>query len=269
MNKTEKHKNDLIDIFSSFIDNGDEKELIKYLLDNSNLPGRRANLELGKAFVDIIEGLLEEFSDQVWILLEKLLKYTPDKAPTNNPLEFLPFCATWALGIFGIKSKQNYRNSISKIKSLANDSRWRMREAVAKAIHIMLERNEFELINELEKWIEEEEWLLMRAVATGLASPRILKKKAQKALRLHELIFNQIIRTSPQKNEEFMVLRKGLGYSLSVVVQAIPEDGFKFMDQFTRSENKNIIWILKQNLKKNRLIKNHPLEVKSTLKKLN
>jgi len=127
------------------------------------------------------------------------------------------------------------------------------------------------LISELEKWIQEEEWLLMRAVATGLANPSFLgdKEHAQKALRLHELIFDQIIRASYQNSEELIALRKGLGYSLSVVVQAIPEEGFKFMDKFTRSENKNIIWILKQNLKKNRLIKNHPLEVKSTIKKLN
>lgn len=66
-----------------------------------------------------------------------------------------------------------------------------------------------------------------------------------------------------------MVLRKGLGYSLSVVVQAIPDDGFKFMEKFAPSENKNIIWILKENLKKNRLTKNYPREVKSVIKKLN
>lgn len=201
MNKTEKHKNDLIEIFSSFINNGDEKELIKYLLENSNLPGKRANLELGKAFVDIIEGLLREFNDQIWILLEKLLNYTPDKAPTNNPLEFLPFCATWALGIYGTKSEQNYFDSIYKIKSLSNDSRWRMREAIAKAIHIILERKEFGLIRELKEWIKEKEWLMMRAVATGLASPKVLRDKenAQEALKLHELIFNQIMKISYQK----------------------------------------------------------------------
>jgi hypothetical protein len=37
MNKTEKHKRDLIEIFSDFVKTGDDKTLIKYLINNSNL----------------------------------------------------------------------------------------------------------------------------------------------------------------------------------------------------------------------------------------
>ncbi|MFX0086394.1 MAG: hypothetical protein ACFFAU_12060, partial [Candidatus Hodarchaeota archaeon] len=157
-----------------------------------------------------------------------------------------------------------------RIRSLAIDSRWRIREAVAKAIHILLEKKGFDLINELENWVVNEEWLVMRAVATGVAEPSLLtdKKLAQKALLLHKLILNQISESVKRNNEEFKTLRKGLGYSLSVVVQAIPEDGFKFMDEFVMNEDKDIRWILKENLKKKRLTKNHPSEVKSLIKKL-
>ncbi|MHA2073652.1 MAG: hypothetical protein ACW97X_03460 [Candidatus Hodarchaeales archaeon] len=270
MNKTEKHKRDLIEIFSDFVKTGDDKTLIKYLINNSNLPGRRANLELGKAFIKTIEDHLVKDSEQMWNLLLKLLNFTPETAPTNDPQEFLPFCATWALGIIGAKVDQYSSSSISKIKILANDPRWRMREAVAKALHILLRNKDLGLINELKNWVNREEWLIMRAVATGVANPSLLEdlEYSEVSLDLHKQIFHRIKEVTNNKTEEFKALKKGLGYSLSVVVQAIPEDGFKFMNEYATSNNEDIIKILKDNLKKNRLTKKYPKMVKSTLKKM-
>ncbi len=270
MSKTERHQRELEPIFSSFISNHDESNLIKYLKDNSDLPGRRANIELGKAFTLIVEIYLADNNELLWNLIENLLSYTPEKAPTNNPSEFLAFCGTWALGTIGVQVDQYYNDCLRRIRSLAIDSRWRIREAVAKAIHILLEKKEFDLINELENWVVNGDWLVMRAIATGVAEPSLLidKKLAQKALHLHKLILNQLNESVKRINEEFKTLRKGLGYSLSVVVQAIPEEGFKFMDELIMNEDKDIRWILKENLKKNRLTKNHPSEVRVLINKL-
>ena len=53
-------------------------------------------------------------------------------------------------------------------------------------------------------------------------------------------------------------MRKGLGYTLSVVVCAIPKEGFALMQRLVSLQDADILWIIKQNLKKNRLIKNFP-----------
>ena len=57
MGKKEKHKEDLIVLFDNFIETKNRKSLLDYLISNSNLPGRRANLELADAFGDTIVGI--------------------------------------------------------------------------------------------------------------------------------------------------------------------------------------------------------------------
>lgn len=111
----------------------------------------------------------------------------------------------------------------------------------------------------------EDDWLAMRAVAAGVAEPAVLKdsENAQKALELHKTIFHHIVEAKDRKSEEFKTVRKGLGYSLSVVVAAMPEQGFRYMRQLADSHDRDILWVLNENLKKTRLVKNFPDEVAS------
>ncbi len=109
----------------------------------------------------------------------------------------------------------------------------------------------------------------MRAVAAGVAEPALLRNKqtARWALELHKKIFAEILIAKERKSKEFKKLRQGLGYSLSVVICAIPKEGFEYVRQLTDAQDADILWIIKENLKKNRLIKNFPNEVAS-IKKL-
>ena len=59
----------------------DEGDWTAYLLENSGLPGPRANLELMQAYVEL--GSEKDFIP--------LLEYTPEVAPENTPEEFLAF----------------------------------------------------------------------------------------------------------------------------------------------------------------------------------
>jgi hypothetical protein len=59
-----------------------------------------------------------------------------------------------------------------------------------------------------------------------------------------------------------------LGYSLSVVVSSIPEEGFEFMRRLAGSRDVDILWVVRENLKKNRLVRRHPREVESIQKLL-
>jgi hypothetical protein len=109
----------------------------------------------------------------------------------------------------------------------------------------------------------------MRAVAAGVAEPALLKEKqiARSALELHRKIFAQILAVRERKSDEFKTLRQALGYSLSVVICGIPQEGFEYMRRLVDSQDVDILWIVKENLKKNRLIKNFPNQV-AGIKKL-
>ncbi|HUV02639.1 MAG TPA: hypothetical protein VMW67_04240 [Desulfobacteria bacterium] len=251
MSKKENHKRDLAPLFNEFIDTGDERKLIDYLLANSNLPGRRGNLELAAAFAEVVEELFAEDPERLWRFCLQLTVISADEAPVNDPKEFLPFCGACGLGALGAVSSAFYQEALARLKELAVDPRWRIREAVAMGLQNLLEKEREKTLNELESWIVNGDWLTMRAVA------------------LHKMIFDRILSVKERKSEQFKTLKKGLGYTLSVVVAAIPEEGFGYMEQLidSRKQDKDIRWIVKENLKKNRLVKNFSDEV-AALKQL-
>lgn len=145
---------------------------------------------------------------------------------------------------------------------MAKDSRWRVREAVAKAITLLAKYNSKALLTELENWLKtEDNWLVMRAIVAGLAERGLDENTVNQALEFHKKIINKIQVKDDRNSEEFKALRKGLGYTLSVVVQATPISWFNYMEQLAKSKDKDVIWIVKNNLSKNRLIKNFPNEV--------
>ena len=98
---------------------------------------------------------------------------------------------------------------------------------------------------------------VQRAVVAGLCEPVLLKDPvhAEQVLDiLYDIIMN--IRTiEDRKDESFRVLKKGLAYGLSVIVAAYPEKGKQTFAELMKIKEKDIQWILKENLKKNRLIK--------------
>ena len=56
-----------------------------------------------------------------------------------------------------------------------------------------------------------------------------------------------------RKSDEFVALRKGLSYCWSVAVAALPQEGKQTMEKWFASDDKDVIGIMKENLKKNRL----------------
>jgi len=113
----------------------------------------------------------------------------------------------------------------------------------------------------------------LRAIAAGMAESlaihSIMKDKsfANEGLKFHKQIFHYIQESNERSSEEFKILRKGLGFTLSLVVQAIPDKGFECIKNLIRTKDTEILWIIRSNLKKNKLIKNFPKEIKE-LKKL-
>ncbi|MDA4128401.1 MAG: hypothetical protein OK422_02930 [Thaumarchaeota archaeon] len=138
----------------------------------------------------------------------------------------------------------------------------RVREAVAIALQKLIRARSSETLGSLVSWINDEDWLAMRAVAAGVAEPVLMKGETpRKSLELHRKIIVKVAEGSDRKSEEFKILRKTLGYSLSVVTVGSPGEGFKCLRQLVGRKDPDLDWIVKENLKKDRLIRGFLREV--------
>lgn len=214
-----------------------------FLMQESGLPGPRSNLEL-------IEAAAKVGSEDTFL---RYITYSSDKAPTNSKEEFLAACGTVGLGSLVVKGKKEY---LDTLRILACDSRWRIRECVAMALQLYGENNMDELINLMRKW-SEGNCLEKRAAAATLCEPKLLCDKEQAVLVLEILnkITEAIMNMDNRKSEDFTVLKKGMAYCWSVAIVAAPEEGKNIFERWVDATDKDIKWIVKENLKKNRLIK--------------
>jgi len=212
-----------------------------YLLQESGLPGPRANIELARAVA--AEGQEE--------LFKRLIMYNAEIAPTNSPEEFLAFCGT--LGLGRLLAGQRH-DVLPQLRLAASDPRWRIREAVAMALQRFGEKNFPTLISEMEVW-GNGNYLEKRAAAAAFCEPRLLKEEqsVKKVLDILDKITESFLHTAHEKSDQFKALRKGMGYCWSVAVSAFPEEGKKRMERWFNTENANILWVMKENLKKKRL----------------
>ncbi|MEW6196741.1 MAG: hypothetical protein AB1521_16465 [Bacteroidota bacterium] len=230
----------------------DRMKLEKFIIDNSNLPGPRGNLELAFAFA--------ETYDNVDVLLE-WMGITEDLADTNTPEAFLPFCVVVCFG--KIYTKKKNKKIISILKKSANDGRWRMREAVAFGFQIIGENNFSELKNIFSDWIKKSNNLEKRAMLVSLAHPKFLNEENSKfCFQIAEVVLKEM-----DRENNFEVLRKGLEFTISVFAAANPKLGFAFIKKWI-GKDKMIDKIMKENLKKDRLVKKNPGEVKKLLSNL-
>jgi hypothetical protein len=212
-----------------------------FLLRESRLPGPRANLELAHAVAD--EG------DEA--LFVRLLSFDVDQAPTNSPHEFLAFCGVLGLGKL---LAEGDRQVLETLRAHASDPRWRIREAVAMALQRWGSADMAALVREMEKW-STGSLLEQRAAAAALCEPSLLHEEehAERVLQILDRITASIGSLEDRKSDEFKALRKGLGYCWSVAVAAQPEAGKRTMERWFSSDNKDVRWIMRQNLKKKRL----------------
>jgi hypothetical protein len=271
MSKKESYKSTLSCLLDRFLGTSSQEKIDEYLTSNSNLPGPRGNLELAYAFAEVAEDVATKIHlSKIWELALGLINVSASEAPVNDPREFLPFCGAVALGAIASTHRELLRQAFPVFKKLANDSRWRTREGVAMGLQRLISKQGQSVLAELESWIEKNEWLAMRAVVAGVAEPALLKDEhiANGALALHEMVFSRILAAEDRKTSEFRTLRQALGYSLSVVICAIPKAGFEYMTRIAGSNDPDILWVIKENLKKNRLVKNFPAEVAATQKLL-
>lgn len=263
MNKRDLHAQALGEYFDQFLCNDDAAPLREYLVQKSHLPGPRGNLELAAAFAQTAEHCAEENPDCIWNLCLTFAQLSADEAPTNDPQEFITFCGARGLAAVAAVCSSYFEKALSRLFDLSHDPRWRVREAVAMAIQRLIEARPERTLSTLAGWIHDDDWLAMRAVAAGIAEPRPLKQAAvaKEARQLHQAIVACIVASADRRSEEFKALRKGFGYTFSVITAALPQEGFQVLRELAASGDKDLLWIAENNLKKNRLVKHFPDEV--------
>ncbi len=256
-------------------------ELADKLMAESNLPGPRANLELAEAFSRAVSTAAAE--PAAWLeTLYAWANISEEQAPTEDPREFLPFCALISFGVLYNTHACAYpctgpcdcplwpvqsEHLVETVRRAAADPRWRIREAVAFSLQHLGEGNPAALQRILDDWLSDGDGnggpltdrslMERRAVLAALAHPPLLGEKefARYALKTAERILEDAagVPAEKRKAEAFRVLKKGLSYALSVLVAELPEEGFPLMEQWARRSDTDIHRILVENLKKKRL----------------
>lgn len=211
---------------------------LAYLDAESGLPGPRGNIELAEAFADVADSTLITLCAQ-------------------SPDEYRAMCGAVGLGRLLVEGRPG---SAESLRDLAGDHRWRVREGVAMALQRLGDADMPALWHLAAEWLGDGhvmQPLVARAVAAGICEPRLLRtpEDAGRAVDVLDKITAAIAGADPglRRTEEFRVLRQGLGYCWSVAVAAAPDKGFGYLEKWAVSPDKDVRWILRENLKKARL----------------
>lgn len=238
----------------------DSKAPETYLTERSNLPGPRANLALIAHFADVIGEIVQPPQPPVEPLenlLDEWAELSLQEAPINNPREILPACAVLAYGQVAISRPDWWEDEIAKLHRAAMNPSWRVREMVAAALQRMLQVDWSRTMSVLSHWLSDQHPLVIRAVVAAVAEPPLLKdfSHAEDALTIQKAALDWFMNVPAEYRRAYdaRALRQALGYTVSVAVAAAPEKGFALMGEIAALEDVDMRWIVRENLKKNRL----------------
>ena len=146
------------------------------------------------------------------------------------------------------------RDQLAVLRECANDPRWRVREAVAMGLQRWGDADMPALLKAMNEWVKST-LLERRAAAAALCEPRLLKdpKHAKRVLKLLDTITTSLVHEKDRKAEDFKTLRQALGYCWSVAVVASPINGKRAMEKWLVNPDADVAWIMRENLKKDRL----------------
>lgn len=208
-----------------------------YLAANSALPGPRANLELVAA--------CGEEADVA--RAEKLIA---------SGGEFATVCGVVALGRH-LGTHSGDRRHLEVLHACAADSRWRIREGVAMALQRAGDDDPGLAFAVAETWAKDADPLVRRASVAAVCEPRLLRTpaSARRALKLLDDVTRDLGRSAvpERRSPSVRTLRQALGYGWSVAIAALPAEGLRLFARLQESQDPDIVWIVRENLKKARL----------------
>jgi hypothetical protein len=239
-----------------------------YLLAESRLPGPRANLELVAAVTEEgSAGILRALVSRSGVSIAPPEAGTHDASaatsaePADPRREFLAVCGLAGMGRL---LAEGAREDLPTLLRNASNSRWRLREAVAMALQRWGDADPAALLAEMRRWAAGDRYQ-QRAAAAGLCEPRLLRSPdfVVAVLELLDGMTLSLKEASDRRTDGFRVLRQALGYCWSVAVVAAPSAGMALMERYTCAADPDIRWVMRENLKKNRLLRMDPAWVAS------
>ena len=205
-----------------------------YLTAHSGLPGPRANLELLHA-----------------VAAAATPQYLWHAAASSD--EYLAMCGAAGLGRLVVEGDAE---AAVRLRELAADDRWRVREGVAMALQTLGDADPATLRTLTTAWADDAP-LVQRAAVAGLCEPRLLQ--TDDAVRHTLAVLDQVTTAlvalpGPRRAEPgTRALRKALGYAWSVAVAAGPEVGFPRLERWATHPDADVRWVVRENLRKARL----------------
>jgi hypothetical protein len=249
----------------------DPDALEKALLEGSGLPGPRANVELASALAEVVG---DSSNLGAWrVLLFRWASLDEAAAPVNHPRVYLPFVALQALGALHAGSSAAERAEVvAALRAGANDSRWRLREAVAFGLQ-RIGKHDFELLRAIAvPWVGEGTPLERRAALVALADPPLLEVPEHAAFALalaDQVVLSLFASRAPNLGDPgFDVLIKALAFAPSVYVAAAPSEGFATLSRWADLEPLAAKKMVAANLRKARLARHFPEDVASVGERL-
>lgn len=257
-----KYRADLSPLLGSVLQSGTIQPLEQYMVERGKLSPTYANLPMAHVFADLIGEIVAagKYDSAVEKLVDGWSGMSVESVPVGSEREILPVAAVLSYGQVAVSRREWWQDEATKLRHAASDGRWRVREMVAAAFQRMLDADWERAYTELVSWMRDDDPLVIRGAAAAVAEPPILKEKhrAHDTVALQQQAVNWFIKVPAERrrDENVRVLRQALGFTISVAVAAAPNEGFALLEKMAAMrDDKDIQWILRENLKKNRLSK--------------
>lgn len=236
--------------------NGQPGFLEFYLRNQSRLPGPRANIDLAQDLGNHLAFLVPDLPGETRALLNYLVR-EEERVVTNTPGEFIVMCGVLGFGACAAAMPAWRDEVFSRIERSAQNHAWRVRESAAMALQKLLTVAPEETLLWLMDLLDRGDCLQMRACLAAVSEPALLNSAhiITSALVMQRVALEYLHELPPseRKRADVRVLRQALGYTLSVVTAANPDDGFALMCEIATWNDSDINWVLRENLKKRRL----------------
>lgn len=250
------------DTLSSLVERalmGSPRPLEFYLREHSGLPGPHANTELANDVSTLLAASIPRHPDKVHFLVNYFANNERKAVVSNTPAEFVMLCGVLAFGSCAAAYPEWQDEMFVYLKQYACSQFWRVREFVAMAYQRLLQADAQTTLAHLMELAKNGNYLQQRAAVTTLAEPQLFYSSdlVIPALEVQRIVLCGIhaVPVRDRKREDFRVLRRALGHTVSVVTAAAPEKGFALLSECATWNDADITWVLRENLRKKRLAK--------------
>lgn len=108
-----------------------------------------------------------------------------------------------------------------------------------------------------------------RAAVAAICEPRLLSQDYSGAvIEILDRVTASIAASAERKADGFRALRQAMGYCWSVAIEAYPHEGKQAFESWLTSRDRDVRWLLKENLRKRRLLRTDAAWVQEGLKRL-